>query len=568
MAVGIRTPDETMAAGIRTPDEIIDLLLAERGIADRAEFFSARPQLTYDPFLLPGMADAVDLIHKHIEGGGRICVYGDYDVDGLMSVTLLTEFLAALPGAAPDLVSWYIPSRFDEGYGLNVAALERIRRGGADLVVTVDCGVAYADEVAAAMEMGLDVVVTDHHEPDAARLPDCPSVDPKIPGSLYPFDGLCGCGVAFKVAQALKSRYHAGDPRAAAALNGTLDLVAVATIADVMPLLDENRTFVKYGLRALNAGSRWQLRALAEGIGLNAGAISAHDVSFGIAPHLNAAGRMGDAARAAELLKTEDRAAAAQAVADLVAANTERRREQDEAYAACCDIIDAGQAGDGFLLVRPPRVHEGVSGIVAGKLREKYGRPAAVLAEVTDEGTAMLKGSARSIPGVDVISLLRSHAELFTRLGGHAMAAGFTIPIENETALRDAASADVAALAVADPNLLSPLPSFDLDIVPAEATLELAADLGGFEPTGTGNPRPSFRISGVAPDGIRRLGADGRHLKFQADGLEYVYFVRADEVAELPAGGGPYDVFGSLDVNSWNGRDSVQFKVRAVRGTE
>jgi single-stranded-DNA-specific exonuclease len=527
------------------------------------------------------MEEGAELVMRQLSAGKSICVYGDYDVDGLMSVTLLSGFLEALcdlGGYSKNSISWYIPSRFDEGFGLNIAALEQIREAGADLVVTVDCGISSIAEIAAAKDMGMEILVTDHHEPDGSAPIGCPAIDPKREGSRYPFDGLSGCGVAFKLAQAIKNRYYPNDPAIRSAVTDSLDLVAVATIADVMPLRGENRTLVKYGLKALNEGKRWQLRALAEGIGLAADSVLAYNIAFGIAPHLNAAGRMGDPSIAVELFKTDDQARARAIVDELASRNAERRREQDEAVKACEHIIESNHADDCFLLVKPPYVHEGVSGIVAGRIKEKYGRPAAVLAEVgsadsgeagggadnSEAGGGALKGSARSVAGVDIISILRAHGELFTKLGGHAMAAGFTLPAGNEDILREALCADVKVLAGENPELLSPLPSADADILPGEANLELAAALEKFEPTGTGNHKPTLCLRGQLPERVRRMGTDGRHIKFIVNHLECVLFAKGDKPAEFPEGQARLDLYGSLEVNRWNGRESVQFIVRSV----
>jgi single-stranded-DNA-specific exonuclease len=548
---------------MRTSDEIIEQILVKRGVTDPGEFFAERPTLTYDPFLLSDMEEGAETVHRYVSGGKRICVYGDYDADGILSVALLTDFLSSLPGAAKEKISWYIPSRFGEGYGLNMDAIERIRAAGADLMITVDCGVAYAREVAAAMASGMDVVVTDHHEPDPASLPAAPSIDPKTPGSAYPFTGLCGCAVAFKLAQAIRKRYYPDDGNVRAALNASLDLVAVATVADVMPLTDENRTLVKYGLKALNTGTRWQLKDLAEAIRLKPGEITAYHIAFVIAPHLNAAGRMGDASLALDLLKAKDRASAEKIITELIGSNAERRAEQDGSFESCAALIDENYQEEPFLLVKPPRIHEGVAGIVAGKIRERYCRPAAVLSETEENGESVLKGSARSIPGIDVTSLLRNHEELLVKYGGHAMAAGFVLRPENEEALREALRAEVNALAALNPDIFSPSMEADSDLLPEEATVELALLLEKFEPTGEGNLRPVFRISGLTPEGVRRMGSEGRHMKFSAGGIECVLFARGPAPANLPSGG-PFDLYGSLEVNRWNDRERVQFIVSRV----
>ncbi|MDR2162502.1 MAG: single-stranded-DNA-specific exonuclease RecJ [Clostridiales Family XIII bacterium] len=547
---------------MRAPGEIVDEILAKRCITDRSEFFAEKPLATYDPFLLPGMDDGVDTAYRHIAEGKRICVYGDYDADGLLSVTLLTEFFESLPGVQRERISWYIPSRFGEGYGLNEAAIKQLRADGAELIITVDCGIVSAREVDAAMSAGMAVVITDHHEPDPAAVPACPVIDPKIPGSAYPFAGLCGCGVAFKLAQAMRTRYYPDDEDVRAVLYSTLDLVAVATVADMMPLVDENRTLVKYGLRALNSGERWQLAELAEGIGLRLGEITAYNIAFGIAPHLNAAGRMGDAALAVGLFKAEDRNAARTIATELTSMNKERRGEQDESFSACVDIIEKKYQNSHFLLVKPPRAHEGVAGIVAGNIKERYHRPVAVLVDTDEGGKRVLKGSARSVAGLDITALIRAHEDLLVKYGGHAMAAGFTLRPGDEETLREALEADVRALAADNPDLFSPPCSYDSEIQPEDASMELARMLEDFEPTGEGNPRPVLRIKAQLPENIRRIGAEGRHVRFTAGRLECVFFARGPQRVELTHGDGPFDLYGSLDINRWNGRESVRFIVR------
>jgi single-stranded-DNA-specific exonuclease len=268
---------------------------------------------------------------------------------------------------------------------------------------------------------------------------------------------------------------------------------------------------------------------------------------------------MGDAAPAVNLMKTADRDEARGIVAELIERNTARRMEQEEAVAACEALVDREYPDDDILLLRPPRVHEGVAGIVAGKIREKYGRPAIVLSRTDERGGGALRGSARSIAGVDIISLIRSHEDLLIRFGGHAMAAGFTLLPENEDALREALCADIAALSRENPELFSRRVETDADIAPEEASLELARALKGFEPTGSGNPRPVLRIAAQTPERLFRVGTDGQHLKFTAGNLECVMFARGSGAAELPAGEGPFDLYGSLEVNEWRGRESIQF---------
>jgi single-stranded-DNA-specific exonuclease len=301
---------------------------------------------------------------------------------------------------------------------------------------------------------------------------------------------------------------------------------------------------------------------LSDAIGLRTGKITAYNIAFGIGPHLNAAGRMGDADCVVELFLTDDEARMDAIIEDLLTRNLERRSVQDAACEACMNIVRERYPDGYFLLVRPPEVHEGVSGIVAGKLREAFSRPVAVLSDTqTETGESALKGSARSVDGVDIIGLLRRYQNLFLKLGGHAMAAGFTMRAEDEDTLRLALDADVKAFVEQDPTLFSDKRCVDWDLSPEDATLELAKALVCFEPTGTGNPQPLMRMEGVTPSDVRRIGPDGRHLKFSVDGLQCVMFGRGSE-ALLPEG--PATLLGQLDVNVWNGNEKAQFIVRSA----
>ncbi|MDR0357378.1 MAG: DHH family phosphoesterase, partial [Clostridiales Family XIII bacterium] len=371
-----------------------------------------------------------------------------------------------------------------------------------------------------------------------------------------------------------KQRYYAGDAAVAAALRESLDLTAIATVADVIPLTDENRTLVKYGLAALNKGRRPVLRRLASAIGLKTGEIVAHNIAFGIAPHINAAGRMADASPAAELFLAEDEAKADEIIEELIQYNAERRELQERLTEQCAELAKERYAEDRILLLRPSGSHEGVSGIVAGRVKDKYGLPAIVLSETSSEeggsgsnsrAQKLLKGSARSVPGADIIAMLRRHAHMFLKLGGHAMAAGFTMIEDNEDLLRELLNEDMAELLDAFPDLLDGKARIDAEVSAQELTLELAERLRMFEPTGMGNPRPLLRLSNVPVKNVKRMGAGGRHMRFTADGVPCVLFGAAEEYAEIIAEGEELSLTGVLDVNSWNGRESAQFIVRDAR---
>ena len=542
------------------PDEIIRKILEVRGIVseeDVREFLSNKPALVHDPMLMPGMEEGAEYLLRALSDGKRVCVYGDYDVDGVLGTVILVSFLRAaarLLGSGSD-VTFYIPSRIDEGYGLNEGAISSIKDEGSDVIVTVDCGSVSAAEAAFARETGLDILITDHHDPDPGNLPDCPMVNPKLNGA-YPFDKLAGAGVAFKLCAALLTLMGEEDR---SLLNDLIDLVCVATIADVMPLTDENRTFVKYGLSKLRKGTRPAFRALLAVSGIEPAKLTARDVAFGISPRLNALGRLGDAAEAVEFFLTDDDGRINEIAARLDKLNAERRTIQDECFRECMELV---RPGPRFLLLRPENSHEGVAGIVAGKVRETTGLPCAVLSEIQDN-QGFLKGSVRSAGKLDVISLLRNHAGLFEKLGGHAAAAGFTIIDENLDRLQEALSADLSQMLEKDPDLLLEKEEAELEIGIKDVTIDLAEAIERLAPFGVGNPKPALLVKAPAGgiSGIRTMGQDGRHLRFAAEGLTCVFFGGADTRFE---DSGAVLITGCPEINIWNDSRNIQFAVRHI----
>lgn len=537
---------------------IITELLHKRGIAGEEEineFLSEKPQKTHDPFLLPDLEAGVDLLLSAMEQNKRICIYGDYDADGITSVALLMEFL----GAVTHNLEFYIPSRFDEGYGLNEEAVRKIRGGGADVLVTVDCGSVSFEEVELAKELGMQVLVTDHHSITDVRA-DCLLINPKREDSLYPFAELAGCGVAFKLAQGIQKKANLPKP----VLNRGLDLVALGTIADIVPLLDENRTLVKHGMRIIGSGLRPGLAGLIEAISLKRDKLKSDQVSFGIAPHLNAAGRMGDASIAAELLLEREEGAIDRRVEQLIAYNGRRKKLQEAAYDCCRRRIDEQLQGRNFLLVYAEDIHEGIAGIVAGKLKELYERPVILL---TPSGEH-LKGTGRSIAGLHLYQVLKRHEDLFLRFGGHAGACGFLMEKKHFHQLEQLLEEDMRHAIEADPELLTRKTEADMEIEGAMVTPELAQLLGCLEPFGSGNPKPSFLLSRVRI-GRRQPMGDGRHVRFLAEcgdggSVECVLFNKAKEFEPLLSCGQPVDLTGCVDLQEWKGNKKVQFMVDTV----
>jgi single-stranded-DNA-specific exonuclease len=568
-----------------TPGEIVQAILTGRGIIGDAavrEFLSDRPQLAYDPLLFEDMEAGASLLLAAVADGRRVCVYGDYDVDGVCGVALLCRYLRdvgdRLGTGGRERIQYYIPSRIEEGYGLNREALDVIRSGiafedglPADLVVTVDCGSVSAAEADYAREIGLEIIITDHHDLAEGLTPDCIFINPKRGG--YPDSFLCGAAVAFKLCCAMEEmrEHDEGQEKAdRGALLGLIDLVCIATIADVMPLTGENRTLVKYGLGQIRRDRRPALKALFRVAGLDAETVSVRDIGFGIAPRINAAGRLSDAATAAELFLTDDQARMQEIAERIDLLNTERRGIQDECFRECMALYEAEseQAGAGprFLMLKPAASHEGVSGIVAGKVREATGLPCAVLAETKDGD---LKGSARSVGRLDLTSLLRGRAEYFFRLGGHAAAAGFSLHKEYEQRACEDLSSDLRTLIEADPGLLDEETRIDLSVDASDITPDLAEALGALAPFGHGNPPPELAF--WAPAGaiafVKTMGAKGLHVRFQASGIPCVWFSGAALLAALTSAppGEQIEIIGCPEINVWNGRESLQLKVSVAR---
>jgi single-stranded-DNA-specific exonuclease len=533
--------------------EITASVLVRRGYGDpeEAKAFLAGEQPLHDPFLLGDMAAAVELIRAAAADGRRICVHGDYDADGICATVLAIRVLREL-GAD---VEWHLPSRFDEGYGVSSATLERLADEGCGLVLTVDCGITAVHEVAAARSHGLDVVVTDHHRPGEA-LPDCPLVVTRP--SDYPFPELCGTGVVYKLGQALLGPD-------APELRRHLDLVAVATVADVVPLVGENRSLAIAGLRALARTQKPGLQALMRAARVDPATVDAGAIAFRLAPRINAAGRLGDPSAALELLLTDDADEARRLADRLEELNRDRQAVEDRIVRAAIAQVEewpeAKRRRRAYVLWGDDW-HEGVIGIVASRLVERYHRPVVLIAG-TD---GLWKGSGRSIPSFDLHAALGGCARHLERFGGHRAAAGLSIPPERVQVFADAfAAAAESALA---PDELVPTTVVDA-VLPrgARLTLELCEELRRLAPFGLGNPdvtllAPACELAEPATVG------DGKHLRFRVrrDGT--------DAGGAIAFGMGPhldryrrvgnYDVAFRLEANHWNGTVAPQLVVRRI----
>lgn len=542
----------------------IERLLKVRGISaadDVAEFLSEKPQKTYNPFLLPNMEEGVDLILSAIEDEKKICIYGDYDSDGVTSVALLRDVLKEL-GAD---VTYYIPSRFDDGYGLNSTALEKIKDAGVSLVITVDCGCTSVDEVEHAKSIGLDIMVTDHHTPKE-DVPDCIVIDPLLEGSGYPFKYLAGVGVAFKLAQALVESTGASKE----ILTRNLDLLGIGTIVDIVPLIDENRTFAKYGLRALKVTERAGIKALLDKLGIKRNEITSRTISYIIGPHINAAGRVDNATHAARLLQTEDYERALSLTDELIGCNMKRKSLQDELQKACYESIDDETIDkEKFILISPKSAHEGIIGIVAGKLKEDYSVPVLI---TTPIGDGIHKGTGRSPSGVNLFKLLTSHSELFTRLGGHSAACGFSIPEENLPKLREILKLEMEELIRENPDALDSTPEAEIIMNPEEITKDFMAQQKLLEPFGKDNDEPMVGVE-LRPFEIARMG-DGRFIRFNGklgsgSSIRGVDFRKADEHEGILKRAEQENSFvtavGNLGIQTWNDKEYIQLVLKAIK---
>jgi single-stranded-DNA-specific exonuclease len=536
--------------------ELTASVLVRRGYSDpdAARRFLDGEQPPHDPFLLGDMESACARIRVAVYRGERICVHGDYDVDGI-SATALAVLL--LRGLGAD-VAWHLPSRFDEGYGVRSETLARLVDDGCGLVLTVDCGITAAAEVAEAKERGLDVIVTDHHRP-GETLPDCPIVATRP--SDYPFPELCGTGVVYKLGQALFG-VDSEIPRR------HLDLVALATIADVVPLVDENRSLAIAGLRSLARTAKPGLRALMQRAGVDPATVDAGTVGFRLAPRLNAAGRLGHPREALELLLTEDETEAGRLADSLEELNRERQAIEGRILREAVARVEAWppehRARHGYA-VAGADWHEGVIGIVASRLVERYHRPVVLIAGTEGDW----KGSGRSIPAFDLHGALGACSDLLGRWGGHRAAAGLSISEENVEAFAEAFARHAAgALEEED---LEPVTSIDGVVARGtELSLGLCTELARLAPFGLGNPAPTLLAPGCGLAELATVG-DGKHLRFRVrregrDGGSAIAFGQGSRLEALRPEA-LYDIAFRLEENHWNGTVAPQLLVRRIFAT-
>ena len=550
-----------LSESVGLPDDVCRILL-RRGIDSSVEARGfLRPHLAsvHSPHDLPDMGPAVERIERAVAGGEAILVHGDYDADGMSAAALLTLGFRELGGS----VEAFVPHRTRDGYDLSDAGIKKASESGASLIVTADCGVTASAAVAKAASMGIDVVVTDHHRPGSEIPRAIAVVDPMLPGSHYPFRDLAGVGVAFKLLSALYERVGADAP----SLNQHLDLVALGTVADQMPLTGENRILVRAGLRALERSRKTGLRSLLASAGISPDRrIEAEDISFRLAPRLNSVGRMAEADAGLRLLLAGDPREAERLADYLERQNAERRLTDTRVYEDVKRQVRSRlRDEDRAVVLWGDDWHPGVLGIVASRLVESYHRPAIVISFDGDVG----RGSGRSTEGFHLFNALQECEPILERFGGHRMAAGLTVRRERveelATRLQEMARRDLSDREPVEEIRL------DLEVSVKRLGYDLLRWLGHLAPFGSGNPTPVLMVRGVTLDRPSRVGNDGGHLRFQLVGdgqrVPAIAFGMGRRLAEARSSE-RMDVALEIAENSWNGRREVQARVLDFRPTD
>lgn len=572
--------------GLRDPLSIKSFLSGELEPELTAKVGGSNGQAYYNPFLFKDMAAAVDLIISHIKAGNRIVVYGDYDADGVTASVILLETLNILHG----VTEVYLPDRVSEGYGLNKAAINQIANQGFKLIITVDNGTRNKEEVAYAKSRGIDIIITDHHVlPELETdLPDCLLINPSNSSDKYPWPYLCGAGVAFKLVCALLSKANLPDKQKQLISERCLDLVAVGTIADMVNLMGENRLLVKNGLAVLNTFKRAGLNELIKAAKINnSRPLQAWNVGWQIGPRLNAASRIGHANSAFELLTTTDLEEAKSVAAELNQRNANRQQITEEIMTQVEAQIDrdnlplviVGVAGEDQVW------NEGVIGLVAGRVAEKYYRPTLIITRLIEEAEfdketkklvpkkVTFKGSGRSVEEFNLIKAVEECAEFLDKYGGHPMACGFSIASEENLEKFKNKLAELAAQSL-DPNTLAPKLKVDLPLELNSIDLELADRINCLAPFGQNNPQPRFVAYNLRIDDMLTMGCDNQHIKMRLSdtdkqtgrsaALWAVAFGTASELKSFKIGDS-VDMVYYLEVNEFNGRREPQLKLVDIK---
>ena len=535
--------------------DLISSILASRGIIEKEdvrEFLNPTRDDFHDPLLMPDMEKAVDRILKAIQTQEKTIIYGDYDVDGITSITVLKKFLEERNLQ----VGEYIPNRLNEGYGLNKEAVKKIAEQGYKLIITVDCGISCIEEIKYATELGLEVIVTDHHEP-AEELPKCLAVvDAKRKDNQYPFNQLAGVGVVFKLIQAISIKLNLDNKE----YLKYLDIVCVGTISDIVPLVDENRVITKLGLKLVPISKNIGLRTLLASTGYKE--VNSTTISFGIAPRINACGRMGEEKEALRLFLTNDLHEAKEITERLNNYNLERQETEKRIFKQALEQIENGEKDKSCIVLGQEGWHHGIIGIVASKVTDIYFKPSILICFEGEEG----KGSGRSIPGFNLHDAVMNCDTYVEKFGGHSMAIGINVKRENFEKFKKEFEEYTQNSHISD---IIPIIQIDKQVDIKKINLQDVNELKLLEPYGEGNKMPIFLIKNLKILSIRSL-SEGKHIKMKL-GIDN-YMIDAigfnmGEVADKYLIGDKVDIVGSLEINQFGGNENIQVNLKDLRKT-
>ena len=534
-------------------NKLLATILVNRGIIEEKQiekFLNPTRNDFYNPYEMPDMEIAVERIIKAIESKEKIIIYGDYDVDGITSVTVLKSFLEER-GIA---VSEYIPNRLEEGYGLNKTAVEEIASQGNKLMITVDCGISAIEEVEYANQLGIETIITDHHEPGNELPKAIAVVDAKRKDNKYPFRNLAGVGVVFKLIQALSIKLKLEEKE----YLKYLDIVCIGTISDIVPLVDENRVIVKLGLRLVEQTKNLGLKAILKASGYNK--IDSNTISFGVAPRINACGRMGHQEEALKLFLSKEIDEVNELTQKLNEYNKLRQDTEKNIYSdAIMQIEEKGLASRNTIVVIGKNWHHGVIGIVSSKITELYFKPSILLCEEEDCG----KGSGRSIPGFDLYEALTECNEFIEKFGGHSMAVGINVKKEKFEEFKEKLEEIARQKHIEE---IVPILKIDAQVSLDDISKEMVDSLKELEPFGEENKTPLFAFKNLKIDSIRAL-SEGKHLKLTLKDNKNIVNAIGFNLGELSNEykiGDKIDVVGNLEINSFNGIDNIQINIKDV----
>ena len=528
-------------------------ILVNRGIIDGEKinvFLNPTRKDFYNPFLMPDMEIAVKRIVKAIENKEKIMIYGDYDADGITSITVLKKYLNEIGLKTGE----YIPNRLNEGYGLNKDAISKIYNDGYKLMITVDCGISGLEEVDYANSLGMEIIITDHHEP-AEKLPEAIAViDAKRKDNKYPFNQLAGVGVVFKLIQAISTELKLEEKE----YLKYLDLVCIGTISDIVPLVDENRVIAKLGLKLIEKTKNIGLKTLLNIADLRK--IDSTAISFGVAPRINACGRMGFQEEALQLFLTEDSGEATKIAKRLVQFNQERQAKEKQIFEEVIEKIEKDNKDKKCIVLAEENWHHGIIGIVASKITEIYYKPSILICLEGDKG----KGSGRSIPGFDLYTALTKCSDYIEKFGGHSMAIGITIKKENFEKLKEAIEKYAQESNISD---IMPIINIDKEINLKNINIEEVKSLELLEPFGEANKMPLFLLRNLKIDSIRALSG-GKHLKLTlkqdnniVDGIGF----NMGDLSKEYLLGDKVDVVGTIEINSFGNKENIQINLKDIR---